>query len=127
MRRKNAVAGLLVAVRLAHSELRKGYGSWGREYSQEYWPQEVGLDGLIKLDKDFLHKDAYLKIKENPPRTVLSVFEIDVSHDADASGGEPIFTTDWKTSRLRDLRCVWIFRRKITGYRVGQSSGSKRR
>ena len=81
---------------LSSLRIEKGYGSWGREYSQEYWPHEVGLDGLIKLDKDFLHKDAYLKIKENTPRTVLSVFEIAVSHDADASGGEPIFTTDGK-------------------------------
>ncbi len=73
--------------------IEKGYGSWGREYSQEYWPQEVGLAGLIKLDKDFLHKDAYLAIKDNTPREVLSIFEVDVT-DADATGGEPIFTSD---------------------------------
>ena len=40
--------------------IEKGYGSWGREYSPEYWPQEAGLHGLIKLDKDFLNKEAYL-------------------------------------------------------------------
>ncbi|WP_170439075.1 GcvT family protein [Ruegeria arenilitoris] len=74
--------------------IEKGYGSWGREYSQEYWPHEVGLDGLIKPDKDFLHKTAWLAIKDNPAREVLSIFEVDVTHDADASGGEPIFTPD---------------------------------
>ncbi|WP_170360483.1 GcvT family protein [Ruegeria arenilitoris] len=74
--------------------IEKGYGSWGREYSQEYWPHEVGLDGLIKPDKDFLHKVAWLAIKDNPAREVLSIFEVDVTHDADASGGEPIFTPD---------------------------------
>ncbi|EEX09216.1 dimethylglycine dehydrogenase [Ruegeria lacuscaerulensis ITI-1157] len=74
--------------------IEKGYGSWGREYSQEYWPHEVGLDGLIKPDKDFLHKAAWLAIKDNPAREVLSIFEVDVTHDADASGGEPIFTPD---------------------------------
>ncbi len=74
--------------------IEKGYGSWGREYSQEYWPHEVGLDGLIKPDKDFLHKEAWLAIKDNPAREVLSIFEVDVTHDADASGGEPIFTPD---------------------------------
>lgn len=74
--------------------IEKGYGSWGREYSQEYWPHEVGLDGLIKPDKDFLHKEAWLTIKDNPVREVLSIFEVDVTHDADASGGEPIFTPD---------------------------------
>ena len=39
--------------------VEKGYGSWSREYSPEYWPQEVGLDRLIKLDKpEFLGRDA---------------------------------------------------------------------
>ena len=79
---------------LGSLRIEKGYGSWGREYSQEYWPQEVGLTGLIKLDKDFLHKDAYLSIKDKAPREVLSVFELDVTEDADATGSEPIFTPD---------------------------------
>ncbi len=78
---------------LGSLRIEKGYGSWGREYSQEYWPQEVGLAGLIKLDKDFLHKDAYLAVKDNAPREVLSMFEVDATN-ADASGGEPIFTPD---------------------------------
>ena len=78
---------------LGSLRIEKGYGSWGREYSQEYWPQEVGLAGLIKLDKDFLHKDAYVQIKDNAAREVLSIFEVEVTN-ADASGGEPIFTPD---------------------------------
>ncbi len=78
---------------LGSLRIEKGYGSWGREYSQEYWPQEVGLAGLIKLDKDFLHKDAYLAVKDNAPREVLSMFEVDATN-ADSSGGEPIFTPD---------------------------------
>ena len=41
--------------------VEKGYGSWGREYSPEYWPG-AGLHRLIKLDKEFLNKDAYMKI-----------------------------------------------------------------
>ncbi|UWQ35496.1 FAD-dependent oxidoreductase (plasmid) [Leisingera sp. M527] len=81
---------------LGSLRIEKGYGSWGREYSQEYWPQEVGLAGLVKLDKDFLHKDAYLKIKDNAPREMLVGFEIDAVNDADASGGEPIFTPEGK-------------------------------
>jgi dimethylglycine dehydrogenase len=74
--------------------VEKGYGSWGREYSPEYWPQEVGLDGLIKLNKDFLHKDSYLKIKDNPSREVLSLIEVQQITTADATGGEPIFLPD---------------------------------
>ncbi len=71
--------------------VEKGYGSWSREYSPEYWPQEVGLAGLIKLDKDFLHKNAYLAIKDNVPRETLSIVEILDVTTADATGGEPIF------------------------------------
>ncbi|MCE8526937.1 GcvT family protein [Ruegeria pomeroyi] len=79
---------------LGSLRIEKGYGSWGREYSPEYWPQEVGLERLIKADKEFLNKAAWLKIKDNPVREVLSVFEIEAAHGADASGGEPIFTPD---------------------------------
>ena len=71
--------------------IEKGYGSWSREYSPEYWPQEVGLEALIKLDKDFLHKDAYLAIKDKAPREILSIIEILDTTKADATGGEPIF------------------------------------
>ena len=74
--------------------IEKGYGSWGREYSPEYWPQEVGLDRLIKLDKpEFVGKEAYLKIKDNEPREKLIALEIEVTN-ADAVGGEPIFLPD---------------------------------
>ena len=38
--------------------VEKGYGSWSREYSPEYWPQEVGLERLCKMDKEFLNKSA---------------------------------------------------------------------
>ncbi len=78
--------------------VEKGYGSWGREYSPEYWPQEVGLAGLIKLDKpDFIGRDAYLELKDKAPREKLVLLEIDVDK-ADASGGEPVFTLDGKAA-----------------------------
>jgi dimethylglycine dehydrogenase len=73
--------------------IEKGYGSWSREYSPEYWPQEVGLDRLIKTEKEFLNKDAYLALKDNPPRELLCIMEIEVG-TADATGGEPIFLPD---------------------------------
>ena len=74
--------------------IEKGYGSWGREYSPEYWPQEVGLERLIKLDKpEFIGRDAYLKIKDTPPREKLVMISIETT-DADAVGGEPIFLPD---------------------------------
>ena len=74
--------------------VEKGYGSWGREYSPEYWPQEVGLDRLIKTDKpDFLGRDAYLGLAGKAPRELLVNVEIEAV-DADATGSEPVFLAD---------------------------------
>ncbi len=74
--------------------VEKGYGSWSREYSPEYWPQEVGLDRLIKLDKpEFLGREAYIALKDKPPREKLIIAEVDTDN-ADASGGEPVFLRD---------------------------------
>jgi len=74
--------------------VEKGYGSWGREYSPEYWPQEVGLEQLVKLEKDFLNKSAYLQIKDEVPREELMLVHVQDVEAADASGGEPIFLPD---------------------------------
>ena len=75
--------------------LEKGYGSWGREYSPEYWPQEVGLDRLVKNDKDFLNKGAALDVMARVPRESLVLLHLDDADTdasgADATGGEPIF------------------------------------
>ncbi len=73
--------------------VEKGYGSWGRDYSPEYWPQECGLARLIRPDKDFLNKAAWQQIADLPPREVMTMLEIDAA-DADASGAEPVFLTD---------------------------------
>ncbi|TIU01150.1 MAG: FAD-dependent oxidoreductase [Mesorhizobium sp.] len=74
--------------------VEKGYGSWGREYSPEYWPQEVKFDRLIKMDKgDFLNRDAYAALASKPARDELIMISIEAK-DADATGGEPIFLPD---------------------------------
>ncbi|PQM56738.1 MAG: dehydrogenase, partial [Rhodobacteraceae bacterium] len=75
--------------------VEKGYGSWGREYSPEYWPHEVGLDHLIKLDKPFfLGRKIYNELKKKPPREKLVMLEVFTDLDADPVGGEPIFLED---------------------------------
>jgi dimethylglycine dehydrogenase len=75
--------------------VEKGYGSWSREYSPEYWPQEVGLERLCKMDKDFLNKSAVAEVMQNEPRENLVLIHIDedavTASNADATGGEPIF------------------------------------
>ncbi len=78
---------------LMSMRLEKGYGSWGRDYSPEYWPHESGLAGLIKPDKDFLNKAAWEAIAETPAREMMVLLEVDAVA-ADASGGEPIFKPD---------------------------------
>ncbi|MQV98148.1 FAD-dependent oxidoreductase [Sinorhizobium medicae] len=87
-------AGPVGSRALASLRIEKGYGSWSREYSPEYWPQECALDRLIKLEKRaFLNKASYEKIAAERPRQKLAIVSIDV-HDADATGGEPIFLHD---------------------------------
>lgn len=75
--------------------VEKGYGSWSREYSPEYWPQEVGLDRLCKMDKEFLNKAACADVLSKSAReqlVLIHVNEDDVTDsNADATGGEPIF------------------------------------
>lgn len=83
-------AGPVGSRALMSLRVEKGYGSWGRDYSPEYWPQETGLAGLIRMDKDFLNKTAYAAIAAHPPREVLRTIAIDATI-ADATGNEPIF------------------------------------
>ena len=87
-------AGPVGSRALMSLRVEKGYGSWSREYSPEYWPQEVALDRLIKLDKEFLNKSGYLAVKSNAPREVLSLIHVQDVNSADATGGEPIFLPD---------------------------------
>ncbi len=86
-------AGPVGSRALMSLRVEKGYGSWGRDYSPEYWPQESGLDRLIKADKDFLNKSAWQAIADKAPREVMRMLEIDAT-TADASGGEPVFLVD---------------------------------
>ncbi len=88
-------AGPVGARALMSLRVEKGYGSWSREYSPEYWPQEVGLERLCKMDKSFLNKGACAEVLDKPARETLVLIaleEADVTaSNADATGGEPIF------------------------------------
>lgn len=109
-------AGPVGSRALMSLRMEKGYGSWGREYSPEYWPQEVGLDRLVKLDKPFLNRDAAARVMEKAPRerlVLLALDECDVAaSNADATGGEPIF---------RDGRGIGRVTSGAYGYSVGMS------
>lgn len=88
-------AGPVGSRALTSLRVEKGYGSWGRDYSPEYRPQECGLAGLIRMDKDFLNKAAYAAIAAAPPREVLRTLTI-MAETADATGNEPIFDENGK-------------------------------
>ncbi len=109
-------AGPVGSRALMSLRVEKGYGSWSREYSPEYWPQEVGLDRLCKMDKDFLNRAAAAQVMGNAPRerlVLLALDEADVTaSNADASGGEPIF---------KDGRGVGRVSSGAYGYSVGAS------
>ena len=109
-------AGPVGSRALMSLRVEKGYGSWSREYSPEYWPQEVGLDRLCKMDKEFLNKGAAAQVMQNAPREHLVLLALDeadtAASNADASGGEPIF---------KDGKGVGRVSSGTYGYSVGMS------
>ncbi|WP_295316920.1 FAD-dependent oxidoreductase [Roseobacter sp.] len=113
---KELGAGPVGSRALMSLRVEKGYGSWSREYSPEYWPQEVGLDRLCKMDKEFLNKAAVAETLARAPREMLVLMELDADQtdasDADATGGEPVF---------RNGRGIGRVTSGAYGYSVGKS------
>ncbi|WP_432816925.1 GcvT family protein [Sulfitobacter sp. JB4-11] len=113
---KEVGAGPVGSRALMSLRIEKGYGSWGREYSPEYWPQEVGLARLCKMDKDFLNKPAVADTMAQAARERLVILSLDAAQteasNADASGGEPIFKDGQGIGRVTS---------GAYGYSVGQS------
>ncbi len=109
-------AGPVGSRALMSLRIEKGYGSWSREYSPEYWPQEVGLDGLCKMAKEFLNKGAAVEVMQNSPCETLVLMALDEAavsqSNADATGGEPIFKGGKPVGRVTS---------GTYGYTVGKS------
>lgn len=109
-------AGPVGSRALMSLRIEKGYGSWSREYSPEYWPQEVGLGHLCKMEKDFLNKAAVADTLAKAPREQLVLLALDGAQtdasNADATGGEPIFKDGVGIGRVTS---------GAYGYSVGQS------
>ena len=101
---------------LTSLRIEKGYGSWGREYGPEYWPQEAGLDRLCRMDKTFLNSAALEGVIGRAPRERLVLMALDegdvTASNADATGGEPIFQGGEGVGRVTS---------GAYGYWVGQS------
>lgn len=110
---------------LGSLRVEKGYGSWGREYSPEWWPQESGLARLVKEKAAFAGREAWLGLRGEEPRQVLCNFAVAGEGDAgggaegdwpaggaDAWGGETIY---------RDGKYVGRVTTGAYGFSVGQS------
>jgi len=80
--------------------LEKGYGTWGREYSSDYTPDEAGLSGFVRADKGpFVGRDAVVAACAQPTARRLTLLAIEC-RDPDPVGGEPVFVGDQPIARL---------------------------
>jgi dimethylglycine dehydrogenase len=83
--------------------LDKWFGSWGREFSPDYFPGETGIDRFIRWNKpaDWIGKAAALKEKAEGPKRKLVPIVVDAG-DADVVAWEPIWldgkVVGWCTS-----------------------------
>ncbi|PQM67071.1 MAG: dehydrogenase, partial [Rhodobacteraceae bacterium] len=88
-------AGPVGSRALMSMRIEKGYGSWSREYSPEYWPHEQGMARFCDMDKNFLNKASLENVLRKTPREEMYLLHLDESSvresNADATGGEPIF------------------------------------
>jgi dimethylglycine dehydrogenase len=84
--------------------LEKSFGTWFREYRPIYTPLEAGLAGSIKLDHEFIGREAHEQELVTGParRLVTLIVEPDPDDPADAIGDEPIWhdgaVVGWVTS-----------------------------
>lgn len=80
--------------------MEKGYGGWGREYTQDYTPMGAGLRRLVRTDKpDFVGRQAVIDEDTRPPSRKLRLLAIN-STDPDPSGGEPVMRRGEALARL---------------------------
>ena len=93
--------------------LEKGFGSWLREYRPDYDPFEAGLGRFVRMEKDFIGRDALVAKhgESGPPGKVaatglrLCTWTVDVGTGPDACdviGDEPVWhdgeVVGWVTS-----------------------------
>jgi dimethylglycine dehydrogenase len=85
--------------------LEKSYGTWFREYRPIYTPLEGGIGRYIKLDHEFIGREAHeAEVAAGGPKHRLVMLVVDPEPDdpADVVGDEPIWHDDkvvgWVTS-----------------------------
>ena len=84
--------------------MEKSFGTWFREYRPIYTPLEAGMDRYLKLDHDFIGREALeAEMARGPERRLVTlVVEPHVEEPADVIGDEPIWhdgqVVGWVTS-----------------------------
>jgi dimethylglycine dehydrogenase len=79
--------------------LEKGYGGWGREYTQDHSPGEAHLSRFVRTDKgEFIGRAAVLGKPAIPARR-LTLIRIDRGED-DPAGGEVVLVDGRPVARL---------------------------
>ncbi len=85
--------------------LDKGWGAWATEYRPIYDPYEANMGWMVRLDKDFIGRDAAAALRDRPPARRLVLLSMEAGTGAEAAdciGDEPIWLGDevvgWVTS-----------------------------
>jgi dimethylglycine dehydrogenase len=84
--------------------MEKSFGTWFREYRPIYTPLEAGMDRYLKLDHDFIGREALeAEMARGPERRLVTlVVEPHAGEPADVIGDEPIWhdgqVVGWVTS-----------------------------
>lgn len=73
--------------------LEKGYRGLGSELTNELGPIEAKMERFVDFNKDFVGKEAVLKVKNGTPRYKLVMLKL-ADADHDMLGNEPIFVGD---------------------------------
>ena len=105
-------AGARPAGVLAQTSMRieKRFLAYGHDIDTDTTPLEAGLGYTIRRDKDFLGRDALLRLEDRPPKQRMATIVLD---DANAVplGSEPVYLGD---------RIVGKTTSAAFGYRVGK-------
>ena len=84
--------------------MEKSFGTWFREYRPIYTPLEAGMERYLKLDHDFIGREALeAEMARGPERRLVTlVVEPHAEEPADVIGDEPIWhdgaVVGWVTS-----------------------------
>jgi dimethylglycine dehydrogenase len=75
---------------LESMRLEMAFRLWGADMSPQFTPLEAGMQRFVRMEKDFIGRDALVRQAEEGLKTVLCALAVD-SGDADPHGFEPIY------------------------------------